>query len=551
MAVNLKHAATYRWINVWLVTGGLLSLVLMFNSIRDYMFVSRLLATQQVRHQMRQHVALFEDKLRRSWKPGSSRLNLLLEEMQQSGDQPAWIQLHTGDGVTTERFGNGPARTFSSAEEAQGFRSREAVFKVVPVSKGEVVVEEFAMRGGPGGPPPGAMPGTQAAAQVGSQGGQQSGLPGGSAAPTNTASGAGTGVQQAGGSVQPNSQGAGQASSPGGPQGGPPTGPPGFNNRGLIVVELAMPLVDADSSMLVPQRWNLFVGCAGALALLGTVIITGLSVRSFIRGKELEQQVEFAREVQTRLLPTESQSLGGLRVVTEYQPAEQVSGDFYDLFDAGAGRVAIVVGDVSGKGMPAALLMGVLHGAVRLSNWTESAEQHELETQRINQLLCERASGERYATMFWCYYDEASRQLHYINAGHTKPLLLTAREGKPHVLALSEGSPVIGMLPGISFHQAVQEVAPDDILVMFSDGLAEATNGRGEEFGEVRLASLLLELADRDPEQLRQRILASVREFLGDSKPQDDLTLVVAQFGAKRSSETAEFDSEASLVHSA
>ncbi len=543
MAGNLRHEASYRWINVWLITGGLLSLLLLFNSIRDYRFVSRLLATQQVRHVMRQHVALFEDKLRRSWKPGSPRLNLLLEEMQQAGEQPSWIQIHTGDGVTTERFGSAPERTFTAKEEAQGFKSREAVFKVIPMGKGEVVVEEYAMRGGPSGPPPGSTPGPQAGAPSGPQGGQQSGLTTAQSTASAPAPSGGASTPQVASLGQPNAQGPGQSN--------PPGGPPGFNNHGLIVVELAMPLVDADASMLVPQRWNLFVGCAGALALLGTVIITGLSVRSFIRGKMLEQQVEFAREVQTRLLPTETQSRGSLRVVTEYQPAEQVSGDFYDLFDAANGRVAIVVGDVSGKGVPAALLMGVLHGAVRLSNWTESAEQHELETQRINQLLCERASGERYATMFWCYYDAANQQIHYINAGHAEPLLVTGSEGEPSVSALNEGSPVIGMLPGIPFRQAVKDVALGDTLVMFSDGLAEATNDQGEEFGEERLRALLLDLAGQKPEPIRQRILAAVHAFLGDAKPQDDLTLVVAQFGKPADGEFAGRDLVAVPAHSA
>jgi hypothetical protein len=146
-------------------------------------------------------------------------------------------------------------------------------------------------------------------------------------------------------------------------------------------------LTSGDPSILLQQKWNLFINSSGAFALLLTVVIAGLGLRSYVNGRLLEQQMEIARAVQSKLLPSQLVEFAKVRLATEYRPAEQVGGDFYDVFGTGGDGIALVMGDVSGKGVPAALLMGVIHGAVRSTSWTESAAWHERESARLNRLL--------------------------------------------------------------------------------------------------------------------------------------------------------------------
>jgi sigma-B regulation protein RsbU (phosphoserine phosphatase) len=200
------------------------------------------------------------------------------------------------------------------------------------------------------------------------------------------------------------------------------------------------------------------------------------------------------------------------------------------VFRAGDGRIAIVMGDVSGKGVPAALVMGVIHGAVRSSGWPESASAHERESARLNLLLCEKASLSRYASMFWCYYEPPAHRLCYVNAGHYPPLLAGERGRGIEIARLDAGGPVLGLLPAARYEQTRCDVRPGDVLVLYSDGLIEATNPAGEEYGESRLRESLAATAVGDPDGIRDAILASAGEFLGASPPRDDLTLVVAKF---------------------
>ena len=301
--------------------------------------------------------------------------------------------------------------------------------------------------------------------------------------------------------------------------------------RSLFVVEIALPVVVEDASVIWPIRRNLAINGSAALALLTTVVIAGLGFRSYARGRRLEQQVEIARQVQIELLPSGTAALEPVLVAAAYRPAEQVSGDFYDAFRIGDGRIAIVMGDVSGKGVPAALVTGVMHGAIRSSAWSESRSAHERESGRLNLLLCEKASTARYATMLWCYYEPITRLLCYVNAGHYPPLLIGDRGRGPEVVRLDAGGgPVLGILPTARYEQARFEVCSGDLLVLYSDGLTEAANAAGEEYGESRLRDLLATLGARGPEGTRDAILASVTAFLGAAPLRDDLTLVVARF---------------------
>jgi len=437
---------------------AVIALLLLANSIRDYRFVSQLIATQQVRHQMSQHAAALERQLRQDPLTREAGVKSLME----AGGNPVWIELRGPDGKVLEHAGWAAQRLFSEDEEHTHARNHEPLYRVVATAAGDVVVEVFAIRA-PAAPIPANPP----------------------------------------------------------VQSGPPA---------PMMLEIATPLSSVDQSNFWPIRRNLLINCSGALALLVTVVVAGLGFRSYAHGKYLEEQLEIAGQVQSELLPPLTEKYVGVHLATEYRPAEQVGGDFYDVFRLKDERIALVMGDVSGKGVPAALLMGVIHGAVRSSLWSESPSRHESESQQLNRLLCERASGERYASMFWCYHDPIAHTLSYVNAGHCPPLLTRKSGSKVEISRLHVGGPVLGVLPNARYEQAKVQVSTGDLLLMYSDGLVEAINPHGEEYGEVRLRELVATLTEKSADDIRRVILASLAAFSGTTGLRDDLTIVVAQF---------------------
>jgi sigma-B regulation protein RsbU (phosphoserine phosphatase) len=201
------------------------------------------------------------------------------------------------------------------------------------------------------------------------------------------------------------------------------------------------------------------------------------------------------------------------------------------VFESPDGKIALVCGDVSGKGIPAALLMGVLHGAVRSVDWYDSPPAHEAATRRLNRMLCDRASDARFACLFWGYYDARSERLHYINAGHCAPLLVRPCRESTEVRTLSDGGPVLGLLRGARFEQSCVDIGPGDLLILYSDGVVEATNANGEEFGEERLRSLVAGVAERTPDEIRTAVAEAVLGFTQSTEVADDLTLLAVRFG--------------------
>lgn len=295
---------------------------------------------------------------------------------------------------------------------------------------------------------------------------------------------------------------------------------------GFGMMEIAS-FVRGEDAALWPVRRNLILNCSAALALLTALGLMAYRLRSYIRGQQLEQQLEIANSVQRDLLPSTNNLPEAFHLAAEYQPATHLSGDFYDLLPVGADGAAFVLGDVSGKGIPAALLMGVLQGAIRSTPWTESPAQHEEATEKINRMLCERASSERYSTLFWSYFDPLSGTLRYINAGHCAPLLFKAHGD---VRQLDEGGPVLGLLPDARFHQAAVAFEPGDTLVLFSDGIVEAADAQDEQFGEGRLKEIVMDSLALTPAEIRAKILAGLNGFTGDAELSDDRTLVVVRY---------------------
>jgi serine phosphatase RsbU (regulator of sigma subunit) len=299
---------------------------------------------------------------------------------------------------------------------------------------------------------------------------------------------------------------------------------------GAGIIEIAI-LMRGVSVSFARLETNLILGCLAALALLASNAWIAVLLRRHLRAREVDRQLELARDVQHHLLPVPGGGLvpgDGLEFAALFVPAAEVGGDFYDVFEAGDGRLALVIGDVSGKGVSAALLVGVIHGAVRSSAWAQSLSAHEAATRRLNRLLTEKSDSARFATLFWASVQPGGSVLRYINAGHLPPLLIRARGGRIERLH-DGGGPVLGLLPHASYAAHEVTIGPGDLLVMYSDGIAEAMTADGEEFGVERLAAVVRDNATQSPGEIRDAVRLAVARFLGPMKPHDDQTLVIAR----------------------
>jgi sigma-B regulation protein RsbU (phosphoserine phosphatase) len=250
----------------------------------------------------------------------------------------------------------------------------------------------------------------------------------------------------------------------------------------------------------------------------------------YVRGQQLQAQLDVAREVQRDLLPAPSRWPTGMDIAASCVPASDVGGDFYDVVRLPGGRIAFVLGDVSGHGLPAALLMGLVHGAMSSPAWGAGDEDPAESAARLNALLLQKSSGERFASLFWCAYDPGTGALEYVNAGHIPPLWIRPGPADtPIVERLVDGGPVLGLLDSASYRATSIHTAAGDLLVLFSDGLVEVSNSRGDFFGEERLIAIAREHFDRGAHRIVDGILSGVQAFAPERTRADDQTLLVVR----------------------
>jgi sigma-B regulation protein RsbU (phosphoserine phosphatase) len=286
---------------------------------------------------------------------------------------------------------------------------------------------------------------------------------------------------------------------------------------------------DGLSAPFARLRRNAVVSAAAALTLLLSLVLIARRFRAYVRGKQLEAQINLARQVQQDLLPRPGSPPSGVDVAAECLPAARVGGDFFDIVSLPGQRYAFLVGDVSGHGIAAALLMGLIHGAMSSPHWGVEDDEPSRAAE-LNHLLVTKSSEERFASLFWCAFDPAAASLRYINAGHPPPLWIRGRDRMPaDIDRLTAGGPVLGVLDGVSY--AVEQVpaAPGDVLVLFSDGVVEATNDAGEFFGEDRLVAVVRQSAETPPRAMVDTILSAVRTFTGGRPAEDDQTLLIVR----------------------
>jgi sigma-B regulation protein RsbU (phosphoserine phosphatase) len=246
--------------------------------------------------------------------------------------------------------------------------------------------------------------------------------------------------------------------------------------------------------------------------------------REMAQRERLNRELEIAREVQEHLFPQRLPPVPGLDYCGQCQPAREVGGDYYDFLELPGGRLAIAVGDVSGKGVGAALMMASLEASLRaLASVVENPADL---IERVSRLVFQASATNRYATLFYAEYDPATRCLTYVNAGHNPPIVLRNRGGACQVLRLETGGPVIGLFPrgyerGVFSHEA------GDLVVLFTDGVSESMNAREEEWGEERLIELAKTCHGFPAREGMKRILAAAQAFAAGAPQHDDMTLVV------------------------
>jgi sigma-B regulation protein RsbU (phosphoserine phosphatase) len=266
--------------------------------------------------------------------------------------------------------------------------------------------------------------------------------------------------------------------------------------------------------------------------------------------QRIESELAIAKEVQALLFPRDITELEGLDVHGVCRPARTVSGDYYDFLPVGPTRLGLAVGDISGKGISAALLMATVHAFVRAYTLVEevpalariavggSVQTRPAQARRstdmlspgtllaiLNQQLYRSTPTEKYATMFLGFYDQTSRMMHYSNAGHLPPLLVS-NDGS--VRQLDVGGTVVGLFGEMTYPDSSLEMRPGDIFVAYSDGVTEPENDYGE-FGVERLSRLVHDNRHLPLDRISDLVIASVMDWIGYEEQPDDVTLVLAR----------------------
>ncbi len=237
--------------------------------------------------------------------------------------------------------------------------------------------------------------------------------------------------------------------------------------------------------------------------------------------REREEEIAEAHHIQERLIPAELPQLPGYEIDAYWRPARSVGGDYFDVLKLRDDSLAICIGDVTGKGVPAALLMSNLQATVHGFAGPEVTPA-EL-CARVNQATLPHVGENRFITFFYALLNAPARRLSFVNAGHNPPILIRA-DGSCR--RLREGGPVLALVRDWNCQQGAVDLAPGDRLILFTDGITEATCRQGEEFQEERLLAMLTAHRHLRPEAMRQKVMAALREFTGD-KWNDDATLLV------------------------
>jgi sigma-B regulation protein RsbU (phosphoserine phosphatase) len=205
-------------------------------------------------------------------------------------------------------------------------------------------------------------------------------------------------------------------------------------------------------------------------------------------------------------------------------PALEVGGDFYDFIPVGDDEGGLVIADVSGKGVPAALFMALSRTLIRVSATWKSDPASAIK--EANSLICRDSKASMFVTLFYLVIDALQRKITYVNAGHNPPLMLTGQDHSDITLLKAEGI-ALGIIDGIDLDSVTVDLKKGDLVALYTDGVSEAMNTDGEEYGMDRFIAVLKQNRDRELSQLIEAIIASIKDFTKDAPQSDDITLIL------------------------
>jgi phosphoserine phosphatase RsbU/P len=261
-------------------------------------------------------------------------------------------------------------------------------------------------------------------------------------------------------------------------------------------------------------------------ALANLAIISLENARLFkeaIEKQKLEDELLIAREIQKGLLPSSLPSIPGFEIAAANISSKQVGGDYYDVIALQDGKYVIAIGDVSGKGSPAALLMANLQATIR-ALVPLHLTLGEL-THRVNDLMCSNTGGSKFVTFFWGVLDPATRTLRYVNAGHNYPYVIR-EDGS--LKRLEKGGMILGIMPAVvPYEEGTVTFSTREFLVLFTDGVSEAMSKEGEEYGEERLETSLLRNRTGGAQDLLSAIHQDILQFTQGASQSDDITMMI------------------------
>ena len=273
---------------------------------------------------------------------------------------------------------------------------------------------------------------------------------------------------------------------------------------------------------------ELLMSIAAQLAL---VIDNARLTERMVAQERMRRELALAAEVQQRLLPSSPPQGAAMEIAGFCEPARGVGGDYYDFINFDNRQLGLAIADVAGKGMPAALLMSTVQATLRsltARNGSNGNSNPELSSivSKLNRLLFNSTAGEHYVTFFYATFDQSTQLLTYVNAGHNPPLYLRARE-KNEFRELTSGGLVAGAFEHTRYEQETVQMEADDLLFLYTDGLTEALNKDGEEFGANRIMETLKSISQLSVDQIRDEVVRRVKEWCGGVALYDDLTFVV------------------------
>ncbi|MCK4892347.1 MAG: SpoIIE family protein phosphatase [Calditrichia bacterium] len=295
--------------------------------------------------------------------------------------------------------------------------------------------------------------------------------------------------------------------------------------------QLTVPLINGDQILgvmaLESDKLNHFTpGDKELLMTFASQAVTAIEnaqlFEAYTQKKRLESELIVASKVQNALLPERPPDFKGLKISFINIPSRIVGGDFYDIFKLSDIKLGIAIGDVSGKGAPASILMAILYAGFR-SHLKKIYPVVEV-VARLNNLITEITTEGYFATFFFGIYNHEMSELTFTNAGHNSPLLIR-RDGS--ILRLTTGGIVLGFLKDQEYRQETIKLLSGDFLILFTDGVTEVMNGKGEEFGEDRLINLIQKNQNMSPHELKLLILQELKNFSAQKDFSDDVTLAL------------------------